>query len=138
MKRYITGFVGLCLGCLYNKVLGGKRQGKIHTINKIGIPFHTIHVDHLGSFVKSINNNIYLFVLIDSFTKFSILKIFKNTKSSTTAKFMSEIISIFGPMTKIVHDRRTAYTWMEFENIYIAYNIIHVRNATATLRSNGQ
>lgn len=27
MKRYVKGFVGSCLDCLYNKVSGGRRQG---------------------------------------------------------------------------------------------------------------
>jgi len=138
MKRYVKGFVGSCLDCLYNKVPGGQRQGKLHAIDKIGVPFHTVHVDHLGPFIKGKLNNVYLFVLVDGFTKFSILRPTKNVKSSTTTKLMEDIIAIFGPMVKIVSDRGTAFTGKEFEQMCKARNIIHVRNATATPRANGQ
>lgn len=46
MKRYIKGFVRYCLDCLYYKVPGEQRQGKLHAIDKIGVTFHTVHVDH--------------------------------------------------------------------------------------------
>jgi len=139
MKRYVKGFVGSCLDCLYNKVPGGQRQGKLHAIDKIGVPFHTVHVDHLGPFIKGKLNNVYLFVLIDGFTKFSIFKRpTKNVKSSTNTKLMEDIIAIFGPMVRIVSDCGTAFTGKEFEQMCKTRNIIHVRNATATPRANGQ
>jgi len=62
MKRYVKGFVGSCLDCLYNKVPGGRRQGQLHAIDKVGVPFHTVHVDHLGPFMKGKLNNIYIFI----------------------------------------------------------------------------
>jgi len=34
VKRYVKGFVGLCLDCLYNKVPGGRRQGQLHASAK--------------------------------------------------------------------------------------------------------
>lgn len=80
----------------------------------------------------------YLFVLIDGFTKFSILRPTKNVKNSTTTKFMEDIIVIFGQMVRIVSDRCTEFTRKEFEQICKARNIIHVRNASATPRANEQ
>ena len=35
MRMYVKGFVGSYLDCLYNKVLGGRRQGELHVIDKI-------------------------------------------------------------------------------------------------------
>ncbi|KAL4082977.1 hypothetical protein QTP88_028323 [Uroleucon formosanum] len=61
----------------------------------------------------------------NGFTKFSILKPTKNVKSSTTTKLMEEIISTFGPMTRIISDRGTAYTGKEFEQMCRDHNIIH-------------
>lgn len=51
---------------------------------------------------------------------------------------MSEIISIFECKTKIVNNREIALTRREFEQTCKGHNIIHVRNATATPRANGQ
>jgi len=41
-------------------------------------------------------------------------------------------------MTRIVSDHGTAYTRKEFEQMCKVHNIIHVGNATATPRANGQ
>lgn len=102
------------------------------------MPFHTIHVDHLGPFIKDKFNNVYLFVLIDGFTKFSILRPSKNIKSITTTELMENIIPIFQPMVRIVSDRGTTFIGNEFEQMCKTRNTIHVRNATATPRANGQ
>ncbi|KAG5871441.1 hypothetical protein JTB14_027446 [Gonioctena quinquepunctata] len=32
---------------------GGKREGMLHSIDKVGEPFHTMHMDHLGPFLRS-------------------------------------------------------------------------------------
>lgn len=64
MKHYVKGFVGSCLDCLYNKVPGGRRQGQLYAIDKVGIPFHTVHVDHLVPFIRGKLNNIYIYLYL--------------------------------------------------------------------------
>jgi hypothetical protein len=55
-----------------------------HTLGKFGVhismvpmvptPFHTIHVDHLGAFVTSMKGNKYLLLIVDGFTKFTLIE----------------------------------------------------------------
>nr|CAI5845212.1 unnamed protein product [Callosobruchus analis] len=51
MRNYMKGFIGACIECLYNKVPGGKPQGKLHSIDKIGAPLENFckerHIDHV-------------------------------------------------------------------------------------------
>lgn len=48
MRRFVKKYVSACLNCAYYKHNAGKKQGKLHPIEKVPIPFHTIHVDHVG------------------------------------------------------------------------------------------
>lgn len=48
MKNYVKNYIGACTECLYHKQPGGKKPGMLHPIDKVGIPFHTVHLDHLG------------------------------------------------------------------------------------------
>lgn len=61
MKKYLT----LCLECTYHKAPGDPKQGMLHSIPKVDNPFHTLHADHLGPFVRPRKRNNYLLVIIE-------------------------------------------------------------------------
>lgn len=65
-------------------------------------------------------------MLIDGFTKFSILK------PTVYGRYHMYV------WTHDKCDRGTAYTGKEFEQMCKAHNIVHIRNTTATPRANGQ
>ncbi|KAK9687924.1 Integrase core domain [Popillia japonica] len=138
LRNYVKGYIGACPQCLFNKVPGGKKQGMLHSIDKIGIPYHTVHFDHLGPFVKSKKGNSYVLAAIDGFTKHVMLRAVPNTKSETTCRLLREIIDLFGPPWRVITDRGTAFTGNAFRRLCAQHNINHVRNATATPRANGQ
>lgn len=135
VKRYITG----CLGCLYNKEPAGKHPGFLFPIEKIGVPMHTVHIDHLGPFVVSRRKNAYLIVAVDAFTKFIIMKAVPNTKTIHVEKFLKErIIEIFGVPKRVITDRGTCFTSKNFKKTCETLGIKLILNATATPRANGQ
>lgn len=110
----------------------------LHSIDKVGIPYHTVHMDHLGPFIKSRKGNTYLLVAIDGFTKHVMLTAVKSTKAEPTAKFLKSISEIFGPPARVITDRGTAFTGRAFEKLCKEHHITHIRNATSTPRANGQ
>lgn len=59
MRKYVKNYIKSRLGCMYNKVPAGKTPGRLNPIPKESIPLDTLHIDHLGPFVKSIRNNSY-------------------------------------------------------------------------------
>nr|CAI5831004.1 unnamed protein product [Callosobruchus analis] len=138
MRNYMKGFIGACIECLYNKVPGGKPQGKLHSIDKIGKPFHTMHLDHLGPFVKSQRGNSYILVAIDGFTKFTFLKAVKNTKSTVTVKALGDIVNLIGLPNRVITDRGTSFTGAPLENFCKERHIDHVLTTPSTARANGQ
>lgn len=138
MRKFITKYVSSCLECAYAKASGGKRPGYLHPIEKIDVPFDTLHTDHLGPFVRSSRGNMYILVTIDAFTRYIYLKPVRNTKSNTTVKVLQEYFSIFGVPRRLISDRGTSFTSEHFKRFVIEKGIKHILNAVATPRANGQ
>lgn len=138
MRSFVKKYVRSCLECAYSKSSGGKQPGFLHPIEKVAIPFHTIHVDHLGPFVKSSKGNIHILVVIDAFTRFMFLKAVRNTKTQTTIRALQEYFGLFGVPTRLISDRGTSFTSELFKRYMTEKGIKHVLNAVATPRANGQ
>ncbi|CAG9785319.1 unnamed protein product [Diatraea saccharalis] len=138
MRKFVKKYVTSCLECAHHKTPGGKREGELHPIDKPSIPFHTVHADHLGPFVKSKNGNCYLLILVDGFTKFVNIKPVKDTKSSTTIRLLKDHISHFGVPTRLITDKGTSFTSGAFKEFIMLYGIKHIINAVSTPRANGQ
>lgn len=99
---------------------------------------HTVHIDHLGPFVKSSKGNSYLIIAVDGFTKYLWAKAVSSTKTGPLVKFCDETFAIFGVPYRIICDRGTCYTSKVFQDYTKRLGIRVVRNATATPRANGQ
>lgn len=138
MKRFIKKYVASCINCAYNKEMCGKKTGYLHPIPKTASIFHTLHIDHLGPFIKSKRGNTYILGVIDGFSKFIFVKAVRNTKSKTTVKTLEEIFSNFGCPKIIISDQGTSFTSNEFKVFLESLGIKHVLNAVATPRANGQ
>lgn len=138
MTRFIRKYLNSCIHCAYGKGNYGKTQGELHPIEKIPIPMHTLHVDHLGPFVKTRRGNAYVLVVIDAFTKFVFARPVKNCGSVETIKHLKEIISQFGNPVRVITDRGKAFTSRYFKQFADENHFKHVLNAIASPRSNGQ
>lgn len=138
MRRFIKKYVESCLECAYSKIPSGKRAGLLHPIEKVEQPFHTLHIDHLGPFIRSKHKNSYLLTIIDAFTKFVILVPVKSTKSVHSVKAMKNYFHTFSVPKRIISDRGTSFTAKTFENYLNSLGIKHIKNAVATPRANGQ
>jgi transposase InsO family protein len=137
-RRFVTKYVRACLHCAYYKKTDLVRQGKLHPIPKTPVPFHTIHIDHVGPFVTSSKKNKYLFVLVDAFTKFCIIEPVRNLSTKHVLKIMLNVMYLFGAPTRIISDRGTSFTSSAFKRFIETYGIKHILNAVASPRSNGQ
>lgn len=138
LRRFVTKYVNSCLNCLYYKAPSGKKPGQLHPIEKVTVPYHTLHLDHVGPFVRSKRNNTQVFVAVDGFTKFTIIEAVRSTKARHVIKALNQIIDIFGVPTRIITDRGTAFTSHRFKTFCQTHGIKHILNAVATPRANGQ
>lgn len=138
MRKFIKKYVNSCLQCAHNKLPAGKKQGFLHPIPKETTPFHTIHVDHVGPFVKSKRKNSYILVIVESFTKFIVLKAVKNTKSTSTITVLRDYFGTFGLPKRLISDRGTSFTSSKFTSFLAEVGVQHIKNAVASPRANGQ
>lgn len=138
MRKKIKNYISACVRCAYHKIERGKPEGEMHIIERVPIPFHTVNLDHLGPFVNSTQRHNYVLLYQDNFTKYSIIRAVKTTKSKPVISILKEIFSYFGTPVRLITDRGTAFTSKEFEKFCADNQVIHIKNATSTPRANGQ
>lgn len=138
MTRFIKKYVEACLDCLFKKGNYGRTAGKIYPIPKPDQPMHTVHIDHMGPFPKSIKGNQYILVIIDSFTKFVVVKMSKTLRSTETVAALREAFAILGYPERIISDRGVSFTSRYFKEFCVTHKIRHILNAIAAPRANGQ
>lgn len=138
MRRFVTKYVKACLNCLYYKTPSGKKPGFLHPIEKVAIPFHTLHLDHVGPFKRSVHKNTQILTMVDAFTKFCILEAVRDTKTKYVIKALLTVFAIFGVPARLITDRGSSFTSHSFGTFCKEYGIRHVLNAVATPRANGQ
>ncbi|KAJ2942408.1 hypothetical protein O0L34_g16012 [Tuta absoluta] len=138
MKRFIKKYVAACIDCAYAKKSVGSREGLLHPIEKFEIPFHTLHIDHLGPFVKSKRGNTHILTVVDSFTKFVFIKPVRNTNTQNVIKTLQDVFDTFRNPDRLISDRGSCFTSHSFRKFCLDRGIKHVLNAVASPRSNGQ
>ncbi|CAB3252767.1 unnamed protein product [Arctia plantaginis] len=137
MNKFIRKYVSSCLNCAYSKG-STSRVGYLHPIPKGDTPFHTLHMDHLGPFVRSKKGNSYILGVTDGFSKFIFIKPVRNLKSKTTINVLQDVFNTIGIPKVIISDRGTSFTSANFKKCIAGIGAKHVLNAVATPRANGQ
>lgn len=138
MKKVISKYIKNCINCIYYKNIHGRKEGKLFPIPKFAKPFHTLHIDHLGPFVKTTRKNTYLLVTVDSFTKFVFISPVRNTKSKVVITELDKIFKVFGNPKRLICDAGSSFTSKLFVKYCQDKNIRQHVIATAVPRSNGQ
>ncbi|CAG9133253.1 unnamed protein product [Plutella xylostella] len=138
MKRFIKKYVSACIDCAYAKKAANGREGLLHPIEKVAIPFHTLHIDHLGPFVKSKRGFTHTLNVVDSFTKFLFIKPVRSTSTKNVINALQDIFDIFRAPDRLISDRGSCFTAHAFRRFCLERGIKHVLNAVASPRANGQ
>lgn len=138
MRKFIRKYVSACLECAHHKVPSGAKEGMLHPIPKVDVPLHTVHADHLGPFPRSKHGNMYILVIVDSFTKYVYLSAVRSTKSKASIKVFKTYFSLFGCPSRLITDRGTSFTSKRFKTFVQSVGVKHILNSVATPRANGQ
>ena len=123
-----------CLDCILAEQKQGRQEGYLSPIDKGEVPLDTYHVDHLAPLVTTKKSYRHIFVVIDSFSKFTWLYA---TRSTTTAEVLDRLkkqVVIFGNPRRIISDKGTAFTSKDTSHEKI-HNIL---TTTGVPRANGQ
>lgn len=138
MMEKCNDFIKSCLQCLVYEPKNGKKEGFLNLYEKYDVPFHTIHVDHLGPFAESKRHHKYILMIVDGFTKF--MRIFA-TKTTNSREVINKLQIYFKQLStpkRIVTDRGTSLRSKELEEFLKTLNIQHVCTAAYSPQSNGQ
>jgi hypothetical protein len=138
MRKFVHKYVRNCLNCVFFKSPSGKKPGFLHPIPKVPKPFHTVHIDHVGPFLRTKSGNTQILVIVDAFTKFIQLYAIKSTKPRYTVAALRELIKSFGVPKRIISDRGTSFTSNGFKVFTDQFGIAHHLNAVGMPRGNGQ
>lgn len=127
-----------CIDCILAEKKQGRQEGFLNTIDKGDIPLDTYHVDHLGPLASTKKSYRHIFVVVDSFTKFTWLYATKSTSTAEVIDRLHKQSVIFGNPRRVVSDRGTAFTSNDFKEYCRHENIQHVLTTTGIPRANGQ
>lgn len=137
MSSTVRSFVEHCVICKTMKGSSGAIQSRLHTIEKIPEPFHTIHIDISGKLSGNASQKEYVFVAIDAYTKFVMLQCAKNKTQASALKHLQEIVFLFGAPRRIIVDGDGAFI-SHYKDYCDQYGIELHQCAGYTSRANGQ
>ncbi|KAJ0175949.1 hypothetical protein K1T71_008123 [Dendrolimus kikuchii] len=104
LKLFVQKYTFHCLICISKKRVPRAPRQPITSWEKSEIPFNTVHVDVLGP-LPECNGYKFVFVLVDSFTKFCLLYPMYRQDASELKRVLNNAISLFGAPKLIVCDR---------------------------------
>lgn len=138
MQNKIKSYIENCVRCIMHSTPSRRHERTLHSIPKAPIPFDTVHIDHLGPLSSIQNKNKHILVVIDSFTKYVKLYPANTTSTKEACAALTKYFESYSRPRRIVSDRGTCFTSLEFSSFILDNNIEHVKNAVAAPQANGQ
>lgn len=100
-------------------------------------PFQRLYLDLIGPFPKTKKGNIGILIMLDHFSKFTVLKPLKKFLSKYVIEFLeTEIFSIYGVPEVVVTDNGVQFKSKDFEAFLSKYGVKHICTALHSPQSN--
>lgn len=116
LRQFVAKYIAHCLVCVSKKRVPRAPHQPITSWEKPDVPFHTLHLDVLGPLPES-NGYRFVLLMIDSFTKFSLLyPIFRQDVGELKRTFVNAI-SLFGVPKLLITDRGRMFDSTEFNRL---------------------
>ena len=138
MKSKLETFVKNCLRCILYSAPARSNNQNMYNIDKKQIPFHTLHIDHLGPLPSIASKRKHILVITDAFTKHVKLYPVNSTSSKEVCCSLNRYFEYFSRPSRIISDRGSSFTSLEFSSYVAENNIDHVKIAAASPQANGQ
>lgn len=138
MSKNVRKFIDSCIVCKASKGPSGAQPVQLHSIPKVSVPWHTIHVDFTGKLSGKSDRKEYCSVIIDAFTKYVLLEHTSSLDAASAVKALKNAVCLFGAPKRIIADQGRCYISQEFKNFCAEHNIQLHYIATGSSRANGQ
>lgn len=137
MGRQVVQFVKGCQVCKETKAPNVTLRPPMGSQIKADRPWQRLYIDFLGPYPRSKAGNTTLFIVLDQFTKFVMLKPMRKASATAVTKFLEEdIFNLFGVPESIWSDNGVQFTSKEFRGLVEKFGIKHIRTATHSPQSN--
>lgn len=137
-KTKTQAFINNCIKCIMYAAPVRPSEQSLYNIPKTPEPFDTLHLDHFGPLPMLMNKRKHVLVVVDAFTKYVKLFAVNTTSTREVIASLEKYFTFYSRPRRIITDRGTCFTSMEFAAYLTTNNITHVKVATASAQANGQ
>lgn len=124
LKKDVIKYVRCCKTCQSQKMSNSAPLGLRGKERLAQYPFQIIAVDIMGPFPKSPKGFTYLLVVVDWFSKYTLLHPMRNAKAQSIVQFMeNQVFLQFGPPQFIICDNATCFAGKQFKNFADTYEV---------------
>ncbi|CAF1636815.1 unnamed protein product, partial [Adineta ricciae] len=110
MRRSIRRHVQACTLCQQFNITRKKPAGHLHPVPPTAVPFSVIGMDYCGPFVTSSNENKYVLVVTDLFSRFvTAIPLPSNTANVTALTLFRYIFCKYGVCSTLITDQGTHF-----------------------------
>lgn len=138
MSKHVRRFVDSCIVCKASKGSSGAQPIRLHSIPKVSVPWHTLHIDFTGKLSGKSDQKEYCSVIIDGFTKYVLLEHTVSLNASSAVTALRKAVCLFGAPKRIIADQGRCYASSDFKDFCSNHNINLHFIATGASRANGQ
>lgn len=134
----VLHYVATCAMCGASKKSARKSRAALQSY-VCGAPLDRLHLDFLGPFPASVNNNKYILVITDQFTKWvEAFAVTDKTSETTAKKLVEEFIARFGAPLQIHTDQGRNFQSDLFKAVCKLFGATQTRTTPYHPASNGQ
>lgn len=131
--NYITN----CTVCKETKAPNFILRPRMGKAFKTERPFQQIYIDLLGPYPRSKNGNAYIFIVLDHYSKFVLLKAIKRATSALIIDFLAnEVFQLFGVPETVLSDNGSQFTAKDFEGLLKTFGTKHLFTAIYSPQAN--
>lgn len=137
MNAQIREYVRRCETCKEAKANYRNMQQPMEANVSFERPFQKVYVDFLGPYVRSKANNSYIFIVLDHFTKYVLLKPMSKATSRNVIKFlMDDVFHKFGVPEVLMSDNGQQFVGKDFTNFLESYGVKQFKTGVYSPQAN--
>lgn len=124
MYDHITDYVRQCGVCRASKSTNVLQRAPMGDRIKADQPWQVLYVDFVGPFPRSKSGFVYLFVVVDAFSKFVHIHPMRAATAKGAIRFLEEsVFLMFGVPDKIVSDNGSQFVSREYKSFLKSYGV---------------
>lgn len=137
MAAQIKSYIAKCDICKETKAPNVTLRLPMGLQVVVEAPFQRLYIDLLGPYPRSKSGNVLLFIVVDQFSKFVMLKPLRKADAGNIIRFLeSDIFHVFGVPEYILNDNGVQFLSKDFKLFMSRYGVKHTTTATHSPQAN--